>query len=191
MDKLKIEKDVIILEIPRRILRQTETVAARFKCSVNTVILAGIIDVVDVGYGLIRVPISTREDFIFKLKIAEALETDREKVKNVVADYINAHQGYFTRFNPAVNSKMPWGLDNVIRGEVAGRYSHETNGVTLALPWNKLKPYAATKGVDKKSILRWAEGQGAVLNRNVMLSPGSYSTLCLILTVPEEQTISL
>ena len=116
---------------------------------------------------------------------AKVITSDSEKVQTIVADYINAHQSFFTTYR--AKDSMPWGFDQ-IRGEVAGRYNHDQNGaVTLAIPLGKLNRYATDRGVDKQTLHKWAEEQGGTIC-SVRIAPGSLSSKCLVLPMSEETT---
>lgn len=139
------------------------------------------------GLGLIRFDIddAIANAVTTAADLALQIKGDGDKVADIIADYINANNGYFTRFFKA--NKTPW-VDEPIRGEIAGRFTHENNGkLSVALASVKLYEYLTERGIDRQTFKNWAEAQGATFNVSVLLSPGQPLVRCTVLPMPNEQ----
>jgi hypothetical protein len=115
-------------------------------------------------------------------KLAVNIATEGQKVEDIVANYVNAHEGYFTRYE-----NNNW-INPDIRGEVVGRYTVEDGKATLAIGWQALINYAYENGVDKQALQKWAEAKGAKIS-SVKLTKDNFATRCLIMPNPAEGAV--
>jgi hypothetical protein len=113
-------------------------------------------------------------------KLASDISTEGQKVEDIVGNYINAHQSYFTRLENG-NWTNP-----EIRGEVVGRYTSEPGNSTLAIGWQALVNYAYEYGIDKQNLQKWAFEVKKATIGNVKLSRDNFATRCLIIPSPAE-----
>lgn len=111
--------------------------------------------------------------------LAQQIKGDGERIGDAIAEYVNTNNGYFTRLHK--NHKGPWVAEE-IRGAIAGRYTHEENGdLTLAVPSARLTDFLNERGIDRQTLRKWVESNGAMLNQMVRLSPGAPAIRCIVL----------
>jgi hypothetical protein len=98
------------------------------------------------------------------LKVIEAVKSQSEDTKTsdtlvdeLIADFINAHNGYFTKFS---GGQFNFFDDNGTRGEIVGRINVDPAGNTIAIARKALTNWARERGIDSKQITNYCEKRG-------------------------------
>jgi hypothetical protein len=119
------------------------------------------------------------------LKVIEAVKGQSEETKtsdtlvsDLITDFINAHNGYFTRFSGGQFNFLD---DNGTRGEIVGRINVDPlKGTTIAIARKALTSWASEKGIDSKQISKYIEKHD-IPETGVKLTAAGKTTRCIII----------
>lgn len=113
---------------------------------------------------------------------ARAVQTNEEKLDDILADYISDNQGAFTRYNAKLRNYTV----DLVRNSCAGKYTSEPDGTwSLAIPVSKFAEFAREKNLDKQNIAHWLNERN-VERHSVRLVPLGAPTKCYVLKVEGE-----
>lgn len=113
---------------------------------------------------------------------ARNVKATEERVDDLLARYIEDHQGMFTTY--AEKEKF-WASE--VRGQCAGRYVRHKNGkTTLAVPVNKFALYASeSAGLDKQQLSKWAKDR-KVKSKSVQIVPNGMPSWSYIMEMTSD-----